>query len=468
MGVRGTILQPWNWHTPRLDVEGKSLWERLARDARSIRDSGYTAVWLPPASRAAGGTKDAGYGISDWYTLDGTRWGDDDSLCAACAALKAAELEVYHDQVFNHLMGGQDESDVWCLHVKKTNKNEPARPDCRWFQATVPTGFPWLGLDHDHFDAYFPNADDCWILRGKRFDCEAYQDAWGGCDLDYDSVDFTKKLEAFGDWYRGHVGLDGYRFDAVKHIRPKGTLGFLTAMRWAAGKNLFAVGEFLHDDVELLHDYITVTLGQINLFDVPLQRKLVNASQQGNGFDMGALFSDTLVGDQPTLAVPYVHSHDDQPPIHDQGHRGHYVGDWFISQAYALILLRDQGYPVVADVDSLRHARMVRRYLRLRTDCTFGQRTDRFDHPNTVGWSFAGDPAYDNSMAVVLSNGDVGRKWLPTGRSNTRYVDAVGGFGETVTSNPDGWAEFYCPAGGTSAWVEESKYQWFRDRNGDW
>jgi alpha-amylase len=462
MDLRGTILQPWTWHTPILDGENKNLWQRLARDANKIRESGYTAVWLPPASKADKGTDDVGYAIKDWYALDGTKYGSGEDLQSACQKLHDAELQIYHDQVQNHLMGGENEDGVWCLHVMKDNKNQPARPDCQWFQCSIPTSYPWLALSHCDFDAFHPNRADCWILSGKRFDCEAYQDPWGGCDLDFDSIAVVKKLEDFGKWFKKKVHVDGYRFDAVKHIRPKGTLGFLTAMRWSAGEDMFAVGEFLHDDIELLHKYISATLGQISLFDVPLQRKLVKASQQGHQFDMASIFDQTLVKDQPTKAVVYVHSHDDCPPIHGQGQRGHYVGDWFISQAYALTLLRDQGYPMVADVDCQRHTDMIRRYMLLRENCTYGYREDRFDHSNTVGWSFPGSHGFDNSSAIVITNSDYGRKRLPTHRSLTAYRDFTEALSHTIRTDENGWAEFECPAGGTSVWVEETKYQWLK------
>jgi len=54
MNLRGTILQPWTYHTPIRDGDGKNLWQRLIRDAKKIQKDGYTAVWLPPASKAAG------------------------------------------------------------------------------------------------------------------------------------------------------------------------------------------------------------------------------------------------------------------------------------------------------------------------------------------------------------------------------------------------------------------------------
>ena len=466
MSLRGTILQPWNWHSPQLDENGKNLWQQLKSKAKSLAETGYTAVWLPPSSEAHHGINDVGYGIKDWYNLD-TKYGTGTELKEACRALKSNGIQIYHDQVHNHLMGGEIEHDVWCLSVKKNNKSEPVNDNCVWFQTNIATGFPWLGIDHNHFDAYHPNNHECWILKNKAFEREAYEDPWGGCDLDFDNIELVKKLEEFGLWFKNEIPADGYRFDAVKHIRPKGTLGFLTAMRRSASRNMFAVGEFLHDDIALLHEYISQTLGQISLFDVPLQRKLVRASIMKNSFDLGSILKLTLTNEQPTLSVPYVHSHDDMPPMHNESYRGHYVGKWFISQAYALTLLRNQGYPMVSNVDTLQHPNMIKRYMLLRTNCTYGNYFERFDHRNTVGWSFSRSGNYDNSMAVVLGNGNYGRKWLPTQCPNTIYRDFAGALDFSIKTNKDGWAEFHCPEQSTSAWIEESKYHQLMSKLGN-
>ncbi len=460
MDIRGTILQPWNWHSPKKDNDGKNLWQQLKNQAESIAQTGYTAIWLPPCSLASNGINDVGYGIKNWYELDGTKYGDKAEIQEACLALKDHNIQVYHDQVHNHLMGGELEKDIWCLSVQKNNKSEPVNDDCVWFQTDIHTGFPDLGINYHHFDAYHPNDHECWILKDKAFEREAYIDPWGGCDLDFDNIELVKKLEEFGLWFKGEVYTDGYRFDAVKHIRPKGTLNFLTSMRVDESRNMFAVGEFLDENIDLLHEYITQTYGQISLFDVPLQRKLVRASQEGNSFDLGAIFQRTLTHEQPALSVPYVHSHDDMPPIHDQEYRGHYVGDWFISQAYALIMLRKEGYPMVSNTDTIRHGNMIKRYMLLRTNCTYGHVTNMFDHRNTVGWSFARSQDYDNSMAVVIGNGDHGRKWLPTYCPNTTYRDFTEALNFTVKTNEDGWGEFHCPPRNTSVWVEESKFNY--------
>ncbi len=303
------------------------------------------------------------------------------------------------------------------------------------------------------------------IFSGKEFETEAYCDPWGGCDLDYDKIELTKKLEQAGLDFKYKIHTDGYRFDAVKHIRPKGTLNFLDSMRRSESKNMFAVGEFLDDDVGLLKNYIDATLWQISLFDVPLQRELERASQQGLYYDLGGVFNNSLVSQRPTLAVTYVHSHDDMPPMHNKDYKGHYVGDWFISQAYALVLLRDSGYPMVSNVDTIRHSDMIKKYMLLRANCTYGEIYEKFDHRNTVGWSFPGSGGYNNSMAVVITNGDHGYKWLPTYKTYTNYKDFAGSFdsSKTITTDSNGWAEFECRPGETSVWVEESKFAQLTD-----
>jgi len=221
---------------------------------------------------------------------------------------------------------------------------------------------------------------------------------------------------------------------------------------------MFAIGEYFSSNVNELHNYITQTFGQISLFDFSLQRKFVEASRVGSDYNISSLNAETLTKEQPGLSVPFVHSHDDQPPVHGSGHRGEYVGDWFISQAYAMILLRDEGYPMVSDVDMLNHFDMIRRFMLVRKDCTYGNRHDSFDHNNTVGWAFSGEYGFDNSMAVVMTNGDYGTKWLYTQRPHVRYCDFMDALPHTVSTNEHGWAEFACPAGKTSVWIEETKY----------
>lgn len=114
---------------------------------------------------------------------------------------------------------------------------------------------------------------------------------------------------------------------------------------------------------------------------------------------------------------------------------------------------------MVSDVDLNAHEELLKRLVLARAHCTYGWRHEAFDHPNTVAWSFSGGEGYDNSLAVVMTNGSVGTKWLPTGRPGVSYRDLLDGRPHTVTTNADGWAEFSCPDRSTSVWVEATKYE---------
>jgi alpha-amylase len=57
-------------------------------------------------------------------------------------------------------------------------------------------------------------------------------------------------------------------------------------------------------------------------------------------------------------------------------------------------------------------------------------------------------------MAVVLTNGAAGTKWMNTFRPGARFRDATGHSVEVITANRDGWALFSCPGGSVSVWLE--------------
>ena len=61
----GTMLQGFQWELP---ADGR-LWRQLAFRAIALRRLGFTAVWLPPAFKGAGGASDVGYGVYDLYDL---------------------------------------------------------------------------------------------------------------------------------------------------------------------------------------------------------------------------------------------------------------------------------------------------------------------------------------------------------------------------------------------------------------
>ena len=164
-----------------------------------------------------------------------------------------------------------------------------------------------------------------------------------GVDLDMSDPEVLEELDRWGKWYLDFTGVDGFRIDAVKHIEFSFFKVWLTKLREASGKTLFAVGEYWNAELERLQKYIEKSERTLSLFDVPLHFHLFEASRSNGTYDMRNLFKDTLVEADPELAVTFVDNHDTQ---YGQALES-WVLEWFKPAAYAIILLRDTGYPCV-------------------------------------------------------------------------------------------------------------------------
>ena len=163
-----------------------------------------------------------------------------------------------------------------------------------------------------------------------------------GADLDFANKEVVEECTNWGKWYLETTKVDGFRLDAVKHINANFYKEWIRTLRKESKKELFTVGEYWSGDVNKLHRYITNTEGEISLFDVPLHYNLYSASIDIN-YDLSKILDKTLVKENPAKAVTFVDNHDTQPGQALES----FVVDWFKPAAYAIILLRDSGYPCV-------------------------------------------------------------------------------------------------------------------------
>jgi alpha-amylase len=222
--------------------------------------------------------------------------------------------------------------------------------------------------------------------------------------------------------------------------------------------------------VEALHHFISVTDGKVSLFDAPLHYNFHAASVSGSSYDLRQIFTNTLTKNQPNLAVTLVENHDSQPLQSLES----VVESWFKPLAYALILLRQEGYPCIFYADYYganykdkgrdgkeyeiwieSHKEIIDKFLFARKTYSYGAQYNYFDHPNTIGWTRLGDDEHPGGMAVILSNSSNGYKWMEVGHPHTTYKDLTGYVKETITTNEQGWAEFHCNGGSVSVWVPQ-------------
>jgi alpha-amylase len=203
---------------------------------------------------------------------------------------------------------------------------------------------------------------------------------------------------------------------------------------------------------------------------VPLHDHFHYASRAGGTYDLRRLLEGTLLRERATQVVTFVENHDSQPLQALESP----VEPWFKPLAYALILLREEGYPCVfqADYDGAEyedwgrdgrrhhvvlpsHRFLIDRFLRARRSHAWGPQRDYPDHENVVGFTRLGDEAHPRAMAVLLSDGPEGTKWMEVGRPGAAFADATDHVPGRIHANEHGWAEFRCRGGSVSVWLEE-------------
>ena len=486
--LNGVMLQAFHWYTA---ADG-TFWNSLTTRATELFESGFTSIWIPPSYKGNSGGLDVGYAVYDMYDLGEfdqkgsirTKYGTSDELKSATKKLRDTGIQVYLDVVLNHRIGGDEEEEIRATPRSDDNRHSTLGKT-RTIRANTKFTFPGRQDVHSQFkwssqhftavdfDLGVPDYRAVYLFEGKTFDEnvdleKGSFDYLMGCDVDVKHPDVQDEVKRWGSWYYDHVGFDGVRFDAVKHVEAGFFPDWLRHVRQHAKQRIFAVGEYWSYNVDALHAFVEATDGDVHLFDAPLLRNFSDASRAGNAYDIRQIFDNTLVKDQPALAVTIVANHDTQPLQALEN----VVEAWFTPIAYTLILLRRDGYPCVfcADYDGAEytdkgrdgnehkisipcHRFLIDIFLDCRRNFAYGDQTDYFDHPNCVGWTRTGDDEHKGGMAVLVSNGDAGTKRMSTGNSMKAYRDCTGHIADLVTTDNEGFGDFLCPGRSVAVWV---------------
>jgi alpha-amylase len=485
--LNGVMMQFFHWYSPQ-----NGLWNEVKEKAKQLSELGVTSLWLPPAYKGAGGGYDVGYGTYDLFDLGEfdqkgsipTKYGTKDEYLAAIKAAKDVGIRIYADAVFNHKLGADGEEEMEATPFNPDNRNEVVG-EYQKIKAWTAFNFPGRGDKYStmkwhwyHFNAIDHNAyktdiNAIYLLKGKQFDQHVDSEKGNfdylmGCDLDMTNAEVIGELKYWGEWVVGMTGVDGFRFDAVKHVKAEFFREWLDHVAHQTGKDIFGVGEYWSYDINSLLGFIATTNGRVKLFDAPLHHNFYLAGKAGNQYDMRQIFDNSLVKAAPDVAVTLVDNHDSQPLQSLESA----VEPWFKPLAYALILLRQGGYPSIFYADYYgahykdkgrdgnehevimdAHQWLIDKFLFARQHFAFGEQYDYLDHPNCIGWTRVGNPDHPEGMAVVLSNGDEGTKRMETTKPKTIYIDLTEQIKDSITTDDTGWAEFRCLAGSMSVWI---------------
>src|SRR5215469_2773246 len=183
------------------------LLDFLARHAVSLRRAGFTAIQLPPTSKAQGGAGVGcdGYGLYDPRDLGSknqqgsleTRYGSKAALTRFVAVAHACGLDVYLDLVMHQRMGENGGPGVFAyLGADGRTLNGRGKTTDAWFRGVPPANLPDDDVPNKFFDFAFGRELSYQHCQPHRVTIE-------------DALDF-------GDWVFRTTGADGARFDDVK------------------------------------------------------------------------------------------------------------------------------------------------------------------------------------------------------------------------------------------------------------
>ena len=108
----GVMMQAFYWDCPAIEGRPFQWWGHVRSEVPRLAAAGFTALWLPPANKAAGNTS-MGYDPYDFWDLGefdqkgsvATWFGTRAELENLIAAAHDANLQVYADYVIDHCSG---------------------------------------------------------------------------------------------------------------------------------------------------------------------------------------------------------------------------------------------------------------------------------------------------------------------------------------------------------------------------
>lgn len=467
-----TLMQYFEWHSPD---DGKH-WNHLSKEAARIKELGFDGVWLPPPTKADH-PSNPGYAVYDVYDLGEfdqkgsirTKYGTKKQLQTAIKSCRDAGLLVYLDLVMNHKAGGDNKETFKVIEVKRDDRDdEISEPfdieGYTYFEFPGRNGkysdFKWnfdlfTGVDYDAKE----DRNGIFKIIGENKDWSDNVDGEHGnydylmySDINYAHPEVQEQMISWGKWLTDELDADGYRLDAVKHIDSGFIKRFIEEVTEHGSRDIYFFGEYWNPALEANEDFLEDVTFDIDLFDVKLHYNFFTAGQEKENYDLTRIFEQSLVQENPWNTVTFVDNHDTQPGESLES----FVADWFKQSAYALILLRQDGYPCVFygdyygingeyDIDGKKENIDV--LLTARQTLAYGEQEDYFDHRNTIGWvRFGNEEAEDSGCAVIISNGlEEGFKKMYVGdhRSGEIWGDYTGNREDEITIDEEGNGEFY-------------------------
>jgi alpha-amylase len=324
----GVLMQAFYWDCPKQENQEFQWWNFLTAKIPELKQAGFSALWLPPACKAANmlGNISMGYDPYDYYDLGEydqksfvkTWFGSKDELVTLIQTAHANDICVYADMVLNHTSGADQE------------ELNPMDNVMRWTKYTPKSGKferDWL--------CYHPSIYERW-------DDQTFE---GMPDICHRNPYVYNEMLEYARWLIEQIGFDGFRYDFVKGYGGWLITAILERL-YIKGSNSryspFGVGEYFDDNDMHLTEWLQQTNAfsdnPVSVFDFPLRDRLKRMCNHSD-FSLTTLIQPgTVVTDgEGRYAVTFVENHDvaRSDPV---------VTDKLLAYAY---ILTHEGYPCV-------------------------------------------------------------------------------------------------------------------------
>jgi len=442
----GVIMQAFYWDCPRIEEKEFQWWNHVKGQITSLKAAGFTALWLPPACKAANSAGiSMGYDPYDFYDLGDinkkgskkTWFGSKDELLSLIQTAHKSGVDVYADIVINHNSGGDAE---------ELNPIDQIR---RWTKFT-----PRSGKFARDYTCFHPSPYEIW-------DQETFGDMPDLCHRN--PYVYTQVIE-YARWLLEEIGFDGFRYDCVKGyggwmVRA---IQELRALRNGKPIRPFGVGECWDSDRKI-DDWLDETNAwsdnRASAFDFPLRERL-KCLCDAYGYSLRNLADGgTLLKDRPAEAVTFVENHDivrDNPIISDK------------MLAYAFILTHE-GYPCVfwqdyyaMNLGLAGEKSGIAALVRAHEDHAGGVTSILYVDDNLYIMQRGGAGNQKGLILVMNNRGEAWNgTWVETQWNNTRFAPLAwrgrkdAGAPQEQTTQGNGWGQFYAPPRGYAVYVPQ-------------
>ncbi|UII30831.1 alpha-amylase [Fulvivirga ulvae] len=404
----GVLMQAFYW-----DVPAGGTWYNTVKSKLASWDAaGFSAIWLPPVSKAQNGPFSMGYDPADYfdfghYNQHGsveTRFGSKSELQSLISTAHNLNIDVYADIVINHNSGGDLEANPYTGTNTYTDFNPASGKFYRSYNDFHPNGY--ANNDEGIFGG-FPDLSHS----------VPYVQDW-----------LWKRSDGVGKYYKNTIGFDGFRFDYVKGF------GGWVVRDWMNNVGGFAVGEYWDGNAQLLQNWVNATNRKSSAFDFACYYRMDEAF---DGNNLNKLNDDMLWKRDPAKAVTFVANHDTDV-IWDKMH------------AYAYIMTHE-GYPTVfyRDYEEWLDKNKLNNLIWIHRNKAVGSTTILYADNDEYVARRNGSPG----LVVYLNDSNSWlERWVETNWSSTTIKDYTGNSAWEPTTQSGKWVKIQCPPNSYTIW----------------